>query len=266
MSRGLTLALSVAGALLALLLLLPLGGLVWRALSDGDVAAELGSGATWNALRLSLITATITAVIAVLLGTPLALAAGAQPHEGGPPRGLAARSAAGAAPHGRGHRAADRVRAQRLPRRRAWRRRRDALLHHGGGGAGAALRLSPVLRALRLRRIRRRTDPRFEGVAYTLGLSRWRTFRSVTLPLVWPSLAGGAVLCWARALGELGATLLFAGSLPGRTQTMPLAILAAFESEAGIAGAVSLSVVLLGFAAVLLLALHRVTASAGAYR
>ena len=62
-------------------------------------------------------------------------------------------------------------------------------------------------------------DPRFEGVAYTLGLSRWRTFRSVTLPLVWPALAGGAVLCWARALGELGATLLFAGSLPGRTQT-----------------------------------------------
>ena len=72
MSRGLTFALAAAAALLALLLLLPLGGLVWRALSDGDVAAELGSGATWNALRLSLITATITAVIAVLLGTPLA--------------------------------------------------------------------------------------------------------------------------------------------------------------------------------------------------
>jgi molybdate transport system permease protein len=109
-------------------------------------------------------------------------------------------------------------------------------------------------------------DPRFEGVAYTLGLSRWRTFRSVTLPLVWPALAGGAVLCWARALGELGATLLFAGSLPGRTQTMPLAIIAAFESPAGLAGAVSIAVVLIAVALVLLLILHRVTDSRGPYQ
>ena len=110
------------------------------------------------------------------------------------------------------------------------------------------------------------SDPRFEGIAYTLGLSRWRTLRSVTLPLVWPALAGGAVLCWARAPGELGATLLFAGSLPGRTQTMPLAILSAFESPAGLAGAVSISVVLVAFALALLLALHRFVASAGPYR
>ena len=103
-------------------------------------------------------------------------------------------------------------------------------------------------------------------MAYTLGLSRWRTFRSVTLPMVWPALAGGAVLCWARALGELGATLLFAGSLPGRTQTMPLAILAAFESSAGLAGAVSISVVLLLVALLLLVTLHRFTVSRGPYR
>ena len=109
-------------------------------------------------------------------------------------------------------------------------------------------------------------DPRFEGVAYTLGLSRWRTFRSVTLPLVWPALAGGAVLCWARALGELGATLLFAGSLPGRTQTMPLAILSAFESSAGLAGAVSIAAILVAFALVLLVLLHRASTPGGAYR
>jgi molybdate transport system permease protein len=86
------------------------------------------------------------------------------------------------------------------------------------------------------------------------------------LPLVWPALAGGAVLCWARALGELGATLLFAGSLPGRTQTMPLAIIAAFESQAGLAGAVSIAVVLIAVALVLLLILHRVTDSRGPYQ
>ena len=74
------------------------------------------------------------------------------------------------------------------------------------------------------------------------------------------------MLCWARALGELGATLLFAGSLPGRTQTMPLAILAAFESSAGLAGAVSIAVILVAVALALLVVLHRFIGSQGAYQ
>ena len=64
----------------------------------------------------------------------------------------------------------------------------------------------------------------FVDAARSLGASRWTVFYRVTLPLIWPSLAAGAVLTWARALGEFGATITFAGNLPGVTQTMPLAI------------------------------------------
>ncbi|MFZ0322851.1 MAG: ABC transporter permease [Actinomycetes bacterium] len=67
-------------------------------------------------------------------------------------------------------------------------------------------------------------DGRYEDVAATLGAGRLRTFVSVTLPMVAPSIAAGLVLAWARALGEFGATITFAGNLPGVTQTMPLAV------------------------------------------
>lgn len=70
----------------------------------------------------------------------------------------------------------------------------------------------------------RGADTRYEEAAATLGASRWTTFRRVTLPLVGPGVAAGAVLCWARALGEFGATITFAGTLPGTTQTMPVAV------------------------------------------
>ena len=59
----------------------------------------------------------------------------------------------------------------------------------------------------------------------------WATFRHVMLPLAWRSIIGGATLCWARALGEFGATIIFAGNLPGRTQTMPLAVYIGFEID-----------------------------------
>lgn len=65
---------------------------------------------------------------------------------------------------------------------------------------------------------------RYEDVAATLGASRWRIFISVVLPAIRPSLLAGIALCWARALGEFGATITFAGNLPARTQTVPLAI------------------------------------------
>jgi molybdate transport system permease protein len=83
----------------------------------------------------------------------------------------------------------------------------------------------------------------FEEVAATLGSRPFATFRRVTLPLLGPALAAGGVLCWARALGEFGATITFAGNLPGRTQTMPLAVYRAFESDPP--AAVALSLVLL---------------------
>ncbi|MFG1779736.1 ABC transporter permease [Micromonospora sp. NPDC049051] len=89
----------------------------------------------------------------------------------------------------------------------------------------------------------RGSDGRYEEAAATLGAGRWTTFTHVTLPLVAPGLAAGAVLCWARALGEFGATITFAGNYPGRTQTMPLAVYLALETD--VQAAVVLSLVLL---------------------
>jgi len=83
-----------------------------------------------------------------------------------------------------------------------------------------------------------------EQAAEMDGASRWRVFRYITTPLAWPVLLGGAVMTWARALGEFGATIIFAGNFPGRTQTMPLAIYIGLELELGTA--LTLSVILLG--------------------
>lgn len=248
-----------------LFFVLPMIGLFLRAFTDGDVTAELRSSTTWRALRLSLLTATATLAIALALGTPLAY--------------LLARSGSNLArlaatlldlPLVLPPAAAGIALLTMFGRRGYAGEPLDALgISLSFTTIGVVLAQLFVAGPYYVRAAYAgfaATDPRFEGVAYTLGLSRWRTFRSVTLPLVWPALAGGAVLCWARALGELGATLLFAGSLPGRTQTMPLAILGAFESPAGLAGAVSIAVVLVLVALALLLALHRMTSAPGAYR
>ncbi len=89
----------------------------------------------------------------------------------------------------------------------------------------------------------RSLDRRYEEAAITLGASSWRVFHRITLPLVGPSLVAGAVLCWARALGEFGATITFAGNFPGVTQTMPLAVYQALESDRD--AAIALSILLL---------------------
>jgi molybdate transport system permease protein len=82
-----------------------------------------------------------------------------------------------------------------------------------------------------------------EQAASIDGANGWRIFRHITVPLAWPVLFGGAVMTWARALGEFGATIIFAGNFPGRTQTMPLAIYIGFELELNVA--LTLSVILL---------------------
>ncbi|MEV7435870.1 molybdate ABC transporter permease subunit [Streptomyces griseoviridis] len=89
----------------------------------------------------------------------------------------------------------------------------------------------------------RAADPRFEEAATTLGASRFTAFRRVTLPLIAPGVAAGAMLAWARALGEFGATITFAGNFPGRTQTMPLSVYLAMQSNPE--AAIALSLVLL---------------------
>lgn len=82
-------------------------------------------------------------------------------------------------------------------------------------------------------------DPKLEEVARSLGASRWRVLREVSLPLAVPSLAGGATLFFARALGEFGATMIFAGDAPGRTRTLALATYAALQRPDGDGDAVA---------------------------
>ena len=94
----------------------------------------------------------------------------------------------------------------------------------------------------------RSVDTRYEDAAATLGAGRLTVLRRVTLPLVAPSLLAGAVLCWARALGEFGATITFAGNLQGRTQTMPLAVFLALEHDRDAALALSLVLVVVSLA------------------
>ena len=99
----------------------------------------------------------------------------------------------------------------------------------------------------------RGADRRFEDAAATLGASRWYTFSRVTLPMVAPGVAAGAVLCWARALGEFGATITFAGNFPGTTRTMPVEVYLALQRDpqAAIALSLVLLVVSVGVLAVL---------------
>lgn len=97
-------------------------------------------------------------------------------------------------------------------------------------------------------------DRRFEDAARTLGAGPWTVLWRVTLPLIRPALLAGAVLCWARALGEFGATITFAGNFPGRTQTMPLAVYLALETDPG--AAVVLSIVLLAVSLAVLIGLR----------
>jgi molybdate transport system permease protein len=97
-------------------------------------------------------------------------------------------------------------------------------------------------------------DLRYEEAARTLGGSRWYVFRRVTLPAIRPGLVAGAVLAWARALGEFGATITFAGNFPGKTQTMPLAIYIANETDPE--QAIMLSVVLVAVSFLVLVLLR----------
>lgn len=100
----------------------------------------------------------------------------------------------------------------------------------------------------------RNLDSRYEGAAATLGASRWTVLRRVTLPMIGPSLVSGLVLTWARAFGEFGATVTFAGNLQGRTQTLPLAVFVALESERDIA--ITISLVMVAISLVVLIALR----------
>ncbi|MVA76829.1 molybdate ABC transporter permease subunit [Auraticoccus sp. F435] len=100
----------------------------------------------------------------------------------------------------------------------------------------------------------RALDRRHEEVSATLGATGWQTFTRVTLPLLAPGVLAGAVLAWARALGEFGATITFAGNFPGTTRTVPLQVYLSLEDDPG--AALVLSVLLMGVPLVVLLLLR----------
>jgi len=99
----------------------------------------------------------------------------------------------------------------------------------------------------------RALDERLEEAAATLGAGPWLTLRRVVLPSLAPSLAAAVALCWARALGEFGATITFAGNLPGRTQTLPLAVYLELQQRPGVAVLLSLVLLTLSVAVLVLL-------------
>jgi molybdate transport system permease protein len=253
-TRRAPLPLLVPAALAALLVLVPLVALVQRA-PWGELVDQLSSDASRDALLLSLVTSTIATAIAVTLGVPLAwvLANVAFPGRSLvralvmlpmvlPPvaGGVALLLAFGR--RGLVGGALDDLLGVTLPFTAA------------GVVLAQAFVALPFL-VLAVEAGFRSLDPRLEDAAATLGARPLQVFRRVTLPLVAPAVAAGAALAWARALGEFGATITFAGNLPGRTQTMPLAVFLQLESG-NADGAIALSLVLLAVSLAILLALR----------
>ena len=119
-----------------------------------------------------------------------------------------------------------------------------------GAAVLAATFVSFPLAVLALEAGLRGLDERLEDAASTLGASRWYVLRRVTLPLMAPQIAAALVLSWARALGEFGATITFAGNLQGRTQTLPLAVFERLQTDPEAAFAVSMLLIAIAFAVI----------------
>jgi molybdate transport system permease protein len=122
-----------------------------------------------------------------------------------------------------------------------------------GAAVLAAWFVSFPLAVLALEAGLRSMDQRLESAAATLGASRWYVLRRVTLPLLGPQIAAALVLSWARALGEFGATITFAGNLQGRTQTLPLAVFERLQSDQDAAFALSMLLVAVALAVIVAL-------------
>lgn len=236
--------LSLSGLVMVLFLLVPLLALLFRSALDGSLGRFLAAPSVVEALKLSLITTGLTLLLAVVFGTPVAY--------------LLARY------RFPGHRALDTL--LDLPMvlppavagvallitlgRRGW---VGQWLEQQFGVTVGFTTVAVVLAQLFVaapfyikaaKAGFESVDQSLETVAASLGSPGLRTFWRITVPLSLPALLGGMVMTWARALGEFGATIMFAGNFEGRTQTMPLAIYAAFDGSGGLDEAVTLSVIL----------------------
>ena len=199
---------------------LPFVGLLWKA-PWGDAWSILTSESSLTALRLSLWCSTWATVLALVFGTPLAWLLARISFPGrGLVRALCTLSmvlppvVAGVALfYALGRRG---LLGQYLDRWFGF-----TLPFTTNGVIVAQAFVAMPFLVITVEAAFRQLDTRFEDAARTLGASRWYVFRRVTLPAIRPGLIAGAVLAWARALGEFGATITFAGNFPGRTQTMP---------------------------------------------
>lgn len=232
MARRLPLPVVILAGLGLAFVLLPVLAIALRAPWGGAIRRMTDSGA-WQALRLSLVVSVAATGISVLVGVPLAwvLARGTFP--------------------GRSFVRAAVVLPVVLPPVVGGVGLLAALGREGivgswlANGLGvqitftttaaiiAAAFVSMPLVVLAVEAGVRALDPRIEGAAAAAGASPWYAFRRVTLPMLRPQLIAGAVLAGARALGEFGATITFAGNLEGRTQTLPLAVYQARQTDPG---------------------------------
>ena len=242
----------IPAAVAVVFLLLPFVGLVWQA-PWGQMAEQLADPIVRQALALSLITSSIATGLVILLGVPLAWTLANSESRAGallralvvlplvlPPvvGGVALLLAFG---------------------------RRGVLGAPLNDWFGWSIPFTPAavvmaetfvalpFLVLTVEGALRARDERYEDIAAALGASRWRVARLITLPLIAPAVVAGAVLAWARALGEFGATITFAGNFPGRTQTVPLAVYQALESDREVAIALSLVLVVISIAVLALL-------------
>ena len=242
-NRGRTpLPLAVPATIAFAFLLLPLAALLIRA-PLRDIGSLLHKAEVLQALRLSLVTATVTTALAVLIGVPLAWVLARGDFRGRsivraivlvplilPPvaGGIALLLALGR----RGVVGARLFRAFGI-----------SLPFTTAAVIVAQLFVAMPFLVITVESALRGLDAGYDDAAATLGASRWFTFRTVTLPMLAPGMAAGAALCWARALGEFGATITFAGNYPGVTRTVPVQVYLALESDPQ--AAIALSLVLL---------------------
>lgn len=218
---------------------LPIVAIIWRALPVG--AAGWMAASTLQALQLSLITASISASLVLLLGTPVAYLLARESF-----RGKAAVNALVDLPVVLPPAVAGLALLMTFGRR--------GLLGPALSTVGVELPFTTAAVIIAQTFVAgpfyvrsaisgfASVDRRLEQMSALLGVSNLRTFFKITLPLAAPQLSAGLMLAWARALGEFGATIMFAGNFQGRTQTMPLAIYMGLESS--LDGALALSVIL----------------------
>ena len=245
---------------LSAFLALPLVGLLSRALSSTALWQALGRPIVFEALKLSLVTSATVLGIALLLGSPLALLLARRRF-----RGIGVLDSLVDLPIVLPPAVAGLALLLTFGRRGMLGTPLDALGIELPFTTAAVVLASLFVAApfyVRAARSGFVSVPReLEEAARVEGATEWQVFRFVTMPVASPALFGGAILCWARALGEFGATIMFAGQFLGRTQTMPLAIYAALESD--LDAALALSVVLLAISFGLLVLFRRWLAHVG---